>query len=440
MKPTTTFALTHPHDAAIYLPAVNAMYNNVFRQGIQASRPWPNDITLDDLAFWSGNSRLFNHKFALHSLGNYDVQSSPTGPMFAGKRRNFTLVGDSGGYQIGTGTMGGLIGLQSGMSGIDAVKAWGENFHAKQWIVNMLEANVDYAITIDMPLWAMTNSGLKSAFHNCTEDQLLAMTVENLAMIEEVMDPEGPKWLNVIHGTNPANTVRWWNSVKHFRHGGWSLAGAAGSRGGLANVLSIVLRMRDEQAFDPGNDWLHVLGVSQLGWHIFLTAIQQQLRTNNPQIQISYDSATPFTSACNRDQYVLLPRLGRDLSGWSMQFNTYGAFPNDADANNPRLFNVPSPVGQHFMLHHLTVDGQKMKGRRIDELTLAILANHNVWTYLEAARIATEQTFVPGSPNIPATYWQAIDFIHRAFQIENWAGAIASNKGMLDKAAPSRYK
>ena len=439
MKPTAYFALAHPHDAAIYLPAVNGMYNSVFQQGIPESRSWPKGLALDDLAFWSGNSRLWNHKFALHSLGNYSVQSSPTGPMFAGPQRNFTLVGDSGGFQIGKGSLSVLIGLQAGMSGTDAVMAWGNNFNAKQWIVNMLEANVDYAITIDMPLWAMTQAGVKSPFHNCTEDQLLGMTVENLTMIEEVMDPEGPKWLNVIHGTNPANTVRWWDAVKHFRHGGWSLAGAAGWRGGLANMLSTVLRMRDEQAFDTGNDWVHVLGVSQLGWHIFLTAIQQQLRAINPQLQFSYDSATPFTSACERDEYLLLPRLGRDLSDWSMQFNTYEAYQSDADANNPRLFAVPSPVGRHFMLHHLTINGAKMATRRVDNLTHAILANHNVWTYLEAARIATGQAFIPGAPNIPATYWQAIDFIKDVFQAQNWASEIEANKGMLDQAAASKY-
>lgn len=73
----------------------------------------------------------------------------------------------------------------------------------------------------------------------------------------------GIKWLNVLQGTNTANILSWWDGVKWFKHGGWSMAGTAGWRGGLHNVLTLLLTMRDEDAFGDGNDWIHMLGVCQ---------------------------------------------------------------------------------------------------------------------------------------------------------------------------------
>ena len=43
-----------------------------------------------------------------------------------------------------------------------------------------------------------------------------------------------------------------------------------------------VLMMRDEDAFVPAQDWLHMLGVSMAVWGVLLTAIQRELRSLNP--------------------------------------------------------------------------------------------------------------------------------------------------------------
>ena len=40
--------------------------------------------------------------------------------------------------------------------------AWGRNYDAKMWIINWLEQYCDYAMTIDMPLWAATEHGTQS--------------------------------------------------------------------------------------------------------------------------------------------------------------------------------------------------------------------------------------------------------------------------------------
>ena len=111
------FALTHPYATAIYLPAVNANYATILEARLDPTRPLPMSFRIEDLAFWSGNSALWNHKFLLHSIGTYAVGDDPRGPLFNKKRGDFVMVGDSSGYQIGKGTLKGLQGLRAGMTG-----------------------------------------------------------------------------------------------------------------------------------------------------------------------------------------------------------------------------------------------------------------------------------------------------------------------------------
>jgi hypothetical protein len=432
------FVLSALDDFAIYLPAVNPDYQKFIDSKLDPVRPIPSGFSLDDLAFWSGTSQLWNHKHLLHSIGGYKVGTDTRGPLFRKAAGDFCFVGDCGGFQIGKGTLDGLKYLKQGISGKQAVEAWGDNYDAKLWIINWLERYSDYAMTIDMPLWATTPAGINSPFHKCTEDQLLAMTLKNLKLIDA--NKKGrTKWLNVIQGTTPENTVRWWNEVNWFRDGGWSLAGAAGWRGGLANVLSIVLLMRDEGAFEPGLNWLHVLGVSQPKWFIALSAIQRQLRKINPKIQLSCDSASPFQNGGAKDEYALPVALGPNIKDWSVKFKTLTGFRMDADPSRQMPTELHSPIGDHLMMHHLVVDAAEFSGRRIDNLTNKILTNHNIWVYLDAARRANNLAFLGNRSQMPTDYAEVLDCIEDAFTSSDWQTQIRSHRPLLDRFELSQY-
>ena len=439
MSAPDNFDLVSPAPYAIYLPAVNSSYPKIIDSEVDLNRSLPNGFSLDDLAFWSGSSQHWNHKFLLHSIGGYSVGSDQHGPLFRRAPGDFLMVGDCGGFQIGKGTLKGLKDLKAGMSEQDAVAAWGRNYDAKMWIINWLEQYCDYAMTIDMPLWAMTEHGKESPFHRCSEQRLLSMTVANLKLIDSERQGR-TKWLNVIQGTNPQNTMNWWNAVKWFRGGGWSLAGAAGWSGGIHNLLHIVLTMRDEGAFEAGMDWLHVLGVSQPMWDIFLTAIQRQLRLINPMIQVSCDSATPFEAGGARDQYALPPRLGPKVADWGVGFQTLTAIRSYADRNASVPTPLDSPIGKILTMKDLVVDGSPMSGRRIDNLTNAFLMNHNAWVYLDAGRRANDAAFNQTGNSIPQTFEAVLDIIDAAFNAANWQSLLATAKEFLDTVAATRYK
>ncbi len=428
------FAVTFPYDSAVYLPAVQPAYATVADLRMELDRPLPRDFSLEDLEFWSGKSRLWNHMALLHSIGGYSIGAKMKGSLFNTGSRSFTFLGDSGGYQIGSASLTGVDGLHSGMNADDAIAAWRNNYEAKLWIIRWLNHYSDWAMTLDMPLWAMDERGKSSPFHRCTEDQLLQMTLENLKLIEEEHGGRA-RWLNVVQGGEEGSIRRWWDGVKWFRHGGWALAGSAGWHGGIANVLSTVLMMRDEDAFVPGQDWLHVLGVSTVYWSVLLTAIQRELRHINPHLQLSYDSASPFIHGGRYDQYVLPPRLGKRPDDWAFTSERMEGLRAFTDAKSPIKFPVASPLGSRLMMHHLIVNEAEFSGRRHDTLSNAMLINHNMWVYLDAARRANDAAFSGGTQGIPHSLGAAINVIKAAFASGNWRLVLDQNRQLLDRVA-----
>jgi hypothetical protein len=432
------FVLQAPHAHAIYLPAVNSSYAKVGSIALPNARALPPGLSPADFEFWTGNSKLWNHKFLLHSIGNYSVGANTRGPLFCRPSGAFTIVGDSGGFQIGRGRFKGIDGLYAEMPAEEAEGVWKDRYDEKSWIVRWLDHYCDYAMTIDMPLWARLERGKDSPFHACSEEQLLAMTNDNLRLIEELAQGT-TKWLNVVQATTLEDGLRWWNGVKWFKRGGWSLAGSAGWRGGLYTMLNILLTMRDDNAFSPGQNWVHFLGVSQMRWDIFLTAIQMGLRRTNPALQISFDSATAFDQGGRFDKYALSPSLGTDESGWSMSFAQIEHLQKYSDANNAIPFPDSSPLGDILSMHHVVIKDDEFAGRRFDSLSNFMLINHTLWVYLDAGRRANAAAFYAEKREIPNSFAAALDIIERAFIIENWEDFLNKESGSLNVVAPLRH-
>lgn len=431
------FALSAPHPYAIFLPAVNSTYAQVQAIKLKSDRRMPANITLDDLAFWTGKSKLWNHKFLLHSIGNYAIGANTRSPLFKRVPGSYTIVGDSGGYQLGRGKFDGFDGLYEGMSAEEAEYVWKNRYDEKCWIIHWLDYHSDYAMTLDLPLWALTSRGSTSPFHKCSESQLLALTVDNLRLIEREMEGR-TKWLNVVQANTLEDGLRWYDGVRWFKHGGWSMAGNAGWRGGLFNMLTFLLTMRDDDAFSAGQEWLHVLGVSQPKWDIFLTAMQRGLRKTNERLQVSCDSATAFDMGGRFDRYAISPALGSDARDWSVGFGQLEQLRSHSDQSNPSPFPAASPLGNQLMMHHIIVDGSSLAGRRLDTISNMLLINHSLWVYLDAGRRANAAAFGAAKRNIPAAFAAAIDIIEEAFSVEQWALLLQRSKSELDLAASQK--
>ncbi len=425
-------------DYAIYLPAVNDSFASGAIKSLSANRPFPPDLELSDLIFWNRNNKLWHYSHILHSVGLHPVNSQPDNAVTRAGKTDCVLLGDSGGYQIGTGKIKGYQALKTGMDAKAAEAAWGDAYAVKKWIVDWLELHTDYAMTIDMPLWATLPKGIDSPFHKCSLQRLMEMTVENLQFIN-ARRQNRTKWLNVIQGLDEQTTLAWWNAVKWFNCSGYALAGAAGIAGGIANLLRTVLTMRDDGAFEDGHDWIHVLGVSTPKWAILLSAIQRGLRNSaNPKLQISYDSATPFQAGGIREEVALMPEFSSRPKDWAIRFDSAPQSSRYVGRYEP--FPYASPIGNKLTLGDLNVRGGDWKERSFDTVSNLLLCNHNCWIFLEAFRQANELTFATNRNSVPVQWSTCIDFIENIFTQPNWRSELAKEMVLLDEIAPSDYQ
>ena len=423
-------AVFNTEDFAIYLPAVNEDFASRVLQTVPSGRPFPAGLTLQDLAFWDRNNRLFYHPYCLYSVGQHTVGSVISNALTRGGRSDRVLVGDSGGFQIGRGTLKGYDELTAGLTASQAEAAWVNADEVRNWIVTWLETHCQYAMTLDMPLWATTVDGTDSPFHRCSVEQLTVMTLENLRYIEQHRQGRA-QWLNVIQGLDEPTIRAWFDAVKWFRYGGWALAGHAGVRGGLAGLLHTVLMMREEGAFSPGQNWIHVLGTSTLGWSLALTAIQRSLRKENPALTISFDSSSPFQLAGRNEEACFLPQLDSHFSSWrirserSPQGHVY--------VSSKERFPFSSPIGDRLTLGDLNVYQNLYEKRRYDPISLAMLVNHNVYVYLKSFDMANTLAFSDATfPEIPRLYQQCIEVITEAFETPDWRSWLDRHASLFD--------
>jgi hypothetical protein len=430
----TTF---NTDDYAIYLPAVNTVFAEQLTKTVPDGRPFPNNLRITDLAFWREKNPFFFHPFVLYSIGQHAVGSTITNALTNSGRTDKVLVGDSGGFQIGKGTLKGFNELYTGMRADDAQDVWADADRVRRWIVNWLDTHTQLAMTIDMPLWSVTESGRDSPFHSCSVEQLTDMTVENLKFIEQHKTGK-TKWLNVVQGNDEQTTRYWFESVKWFKHGGWALAGGAGAAGGLLNVLKTVLLMRDEDAFSQGQDWVHVLGVSTLKWAVVLTAIQKSLRKVNPNIKFSFDSSSPFQAAGRYEEAYSLPVLSKEVASWSI--------PSSKSPQNSTLVNstdklpFTSPLANLLTLGHLNVYEGTYEKRRYDSISNNMLTHHNVYVFLKAFEMANDEAFSSDADKqVPDLYIECMDIIAEAFERSDWYSYLESNSDVLNQHSKSSY-
>ena len=423
-------------DFAVYLPAIQSWYStNVYSdRGRDKNRPFPKGIKLKDLDYLNPKSKLWHYGYGLYSAGLFSDDRPRACSVANRDKTRTTILGDSGGYQIGIGTFPGTQHIKRETTADGVVRAWTECGSVRKRVLNWLESNSDYAMTIDMPLWARTSEQSTSPFKICTEQQLLDMTLENLKFINRHRMGK-TKWLNVIQGTDDRNSKIWWDAVKQYRFGGWALAGSVGWRGGLDSVLHNVLMMRDEDAFVDGQDWLHVLGVSQPTWAVLFTAVQRELRKGNPKLRVSYDSASPFQMVGKFHDTVRYPKFTKDLKSWVMSASEVQTNSIYANTNGKFHFPFSSPLGELMTLDHINVNGGAYQGMPTDLISWLLMINHTLYVYVRAFLEANELVFLDRSQAqncVPKEILEVSDFIEHVFSVRNWQREIKKNKPMLD--------
>lgn len=396
-------------ERAIYLPSLQRGYAAFpLRNPKTLERgDIPKGLKLKDLNFLSTDSQLWHCKYVLYSAGQFTKSVLPTPDIVSTRDTDTVVVGDSGGFQIGTGNFPGVerwLPLQNNPQAV--YHKWMQERGMRDTIVRWLDRYSDYAMTLDMPLWVMNDRKSKfSPFLNLSAEQLIKLSVENLryfASKRGAATGARAKYLNVLQDAGKGTGEAWYAAVKDFDFEGWAFGGE--TKSGLEPILKWIRILRDDKMLDRA-EWIHILMASPPQHSVYLTAVQRILRQQlGTDIQISYDSSSAFQNGGRYHKIAQVPTLSKSLRTWRMQTRDFPQSPKyQQHTDIEYLSDFPSPVTQRFSINDMHSQQGEYAQTFLSFAGANLLINHNMYVAHKTAQDACDIVFEQGDTSrIPA--------------------------------------
>ena len=377
-------------DFAVFLPAISNFYNTFISKQrvtggthIPAERiPKGFDNGVEGLNFLNPEKGMFTYPTALYSAGHACLdmeQVNDRDSMCVNRDRKFsTIVGDSGGYQIGRGV------IKFDWKDFEGNKA----NKVRSDILNWLELTSDWAMTLDVPTWAADDLNSPKTGLTSFKDTLDGTIYNNKFFQKNRLGQT--KLLNVLQGDDWETAQIWYDAVKDFEFEGWAMGGI--NMCDMEVMLKRLIIMRDEKKLE-GKDWMHVLGTSQLDWACYLTGVQRQVREHiNPNFTMSFDSASAFLSTANGlvyTQNMFTP------SRWSFIMDKA---PDDKKLKGSNIpFPFQSAIGDRLKMGDVCWYGEgdlnknNKEGKTAwDSFSYCLMMAHNVYNQIRAVQVAND--------------------------------------------------
>ena len=377
-------------DFAVFLPAISNFYNTFISKQrvtggthIPAERiPKGFDNGVEGLNFLNPEKGMFTYPTALYSAGHACLdmeQVNDRDSMCVNRDRKFsTIVGDSGGYQIGRGV------IKFDWKDFEGNKA----NKVRSDILNWLELTSDWAMTLDVPTWAADDLNSPKTGLTSFQDTLDGTIYNNKFFQKNRLGQT--KLLNVLQGDDWETAQIWYDAVKDFEFEGWAMGGI--NMCDMEVMLKRLIIMRDEKKLE-GKDWMHVLGTSQLDWACYLTGVQRQVREHiNPNFTISFDSASAFLSTANGlvyTQNMFTP------SRWSFIMDKA---PDDKKLKGSNIpFPFQSAIGDRLTMGDVCWYGEGDLNKKYkegktawDSFSYCLMMAHNVYNQIRAVQVAND--------------------------------------------------
>ena len=210
-----------------------------------------------------------------------------------------------------------------------------------------------------------------------------------------------------------------------------ALGGSVGWKGGLTRVLRRLLILRDDGNLDSGQDFLHVLGVSQINWCIALTAIQRGVQKSvNSNFKITYDASTPFQNSYTYQRYVAPQNYNKNLNSWKRSIIE---FPTHYDAVKSSLndqFCIGSPLSKILKIADVSKPLDPFEKNFITKFGSHALANHNTFMMIEGFHEAN--LIANDKGKAPSEFNDLILKIEQLFELENWNDFLEINRDFFE--------
>ena len=387
-------------DYAVFLPAISGFFTELLGrcnsvEGYIPDGRVPNGFEhgFEGMNFLDKEKGYYTYDNALYSAGHayLDLDKSAIMEYIIQERGpHTTIVGDSGGFQIGKGVI--KFDWENFFETPKSGNYKGDADRTRAKILAWLEQTADWSMTLDVPSWA-AKPGFREKTGLQNFDECLACTKFNNQWFADNRLGK-TKFLNVLQGTYWDDAEEWYQTVKDYPFEGWGMGG--NNIRDMHMVLKRLITMRDDELLQD-RDWIHFLGTSKLEWAVMLTSIQRQLRKHiNPNITVSFDCASPYISSANGLVYTR-----NKITSEQMSYIMEKCFDNKAFSHHSPgdLSNTPFPweseIGNRVtagdcnwyapgMLNKIGKEGKTSW----DSFTYGILMSHNVYMHIRAVQEA----------------------------------------------------
>jgi hypothetical protein len=234
-----------------------------------------------------------------------------------------------------------------------------------------------------------------------------------------------------LQGRNESEEDYWYGRVRDFDFEGWALGGSIGPNLSIRRVLRRLLIMRDDGMLGGRRRWLHILGISQLGWSIALTAMQRAVQGNvGCPFTVSFDSSTPLLWAGKFQCYPKPPKLTDDIRTWRFSQAPFPVGYAAATKKAGEQFPAGSPLSSLLTVGDMNPETSPYAGQTFNPFSNIALASHNLYVFIRAFIDANKAAF--GGRAVPPAIGDIRDIICELFVREDWSGFLYANSRRLE--------
>lgn len=400
-------------DWALFLPAVSSFFiaglgkqreGEEYFANSRIPAGFNNDV--ECLNFLNSKQGLFTYKWGLYSAGHANLDTTkndPTESVIRNRESGTFMLGDSGGFQIMKGQW------EADWKDPNCPKAMKQRKLVLKW----MDTYMDYGMGLDVPSQTVRNQHLLDKHGIRTiDDAKTATHINNEYFINHRTND--CKFLNVLQGLNHTQSDNWYDEMKKYcdpsvypetHFNGWAFGGQ--NKIDIHLMLKRIVNIIHDGLLEPGrHDLIHCLGTSILEYAVLFTDIQRAVRKHhNPNLQITFDCASPFFSAAKGLAYFNTQIEHNKKWTYSMEKTAE----NKSYATDTRKYRdavlqenihemfTDSPVTDRMVLKDLCFRGPGFLSKHgketktsWDTLSYTLLQAHNVyqhiWSVQEANR------------------------------------------------------
>lgn len=404
----------HKDDWALFLPAMSSFFISGLgkqREGQdyfeQTRIPSQFNGNVECLNFLNSKEGLYKYKWGLYSAGHANLDTTvddPSESIIRKREEGVFMLGDSGGFQIMKGQW------PADWKNPDCPKAMKQ----RQLVLKWMDTYMDYGMCLDVPSQTVRNQHLFNKHGIRTiEDAAKATHINNEYFINNRNG--NCKFLNVLQGLNHSQSDNWYEEMKKYcdpkiypdtHFNGWAFGGQ--NKIDIHLMLRRLVIMIHDGLLEPGkHDLIHCLGTSILEYAVLFSDIQRAIRKyHNPNLQITFDCASPFFAAAKGLAYYK-NTIEHD-SKWTYSMDKTAE--NKKYASDTRKFSdavlqdgihptfTDSPITDKLLMKDLCYRGVGFLGQHgketktsWDTLSYTLIQAHNVYQHITAVQEANRK-------------------------------------------------